>query len=411
MKRIIYSMIILFALIGCKEEGRLDFIDGQGAAPSSVEVKAVRNTSGGAIITYKVPADPNLLGVKAVYTRNGKTVETKGSIYVDTLMVEGFGSSAEQKIEIFGIGRNEKLSAPVSVTINPLPPPVQVVKFDVEAGFGGVVLGIDENKTNADLSLILLADTLGNGTFLDIQTFHTKSGKIKFSRRGLKIKPTKFGMYLRDRWNNVSDTIYRTLTPVEEVRIPSELFRNAALPTDYFLTAENNSGYRLEQLWLGADASTAGDFYATSHSAPIPQWFTIELGQKVSISRIQKWPRQGYELYSSTAPRTFEVWGSDNPNPDGSFDNSWFLIGEFEQFKPSGYGEGREVGPVTAEDEDYWYNKTEFDVVPTESATDPYRPVTHIRIRVTSTFQTYGTETSRSQVIIAQLAFWGQIKK
>ncbi|MCT1530546.1 DUF4959 domain-containing protein [Sphingobacterium daejeonense] len=409
MKKLIYISLVFLILSGCKEMGRIDFIDDQAGPPAPVEVKAVKNISGGAIITYKIPEDRNLLGVKAVYTRNGEVVETKGSIYVDTLRVEGFGSANEQEIELYSIGRNEKLSSPVSVKVSPLAPPVQVVKFDVEAGFGGVVMSIDENKTNADLSLVLMADTLGDGKYLDMQTFHTKSGKIKFSRRGLSVRPTKFAMYLRDRWNNVSDTIYRDLTPIEEVRIPSDLFRNAALPTDYFVTAENSSGYRLENLWLGSDASTPGDFFASSHSGPMPQWFTIDLGRKVTISRIQKWPREGMELYSSTAPRTFEVWGSENPNPDGSFDDSWFLVGEFEQFKPSGYGEGREVGPVSDEDRDYWYNRTEFDVVPTEKATDPYRPLTHVRIRVTSTFQTFGTETNRSQVIIAQLAFWGQL--
>ena len=411
MKKLIYSFLLFFTLCGCKEMGRIDFIDNQSAAPTPVELKGVRNISGGAIITYKIPEDRNLLGVKAVYTRNGEVVETKGSLYVDTLVIEGFGNANEQKIELFSIGRNEKLSSPVSVTVSPLPPPVQLVKFDIEAGFGGVVLGLDQNKTNADLSLVLMADTLGDGKYLDMQTFHTKSGKIKFSRRGLSVKSTKFAMYLRDRWNNVSDTIFKELTPIEEVRIPSDLFRNAALPTDYFVTAENSTGYRLEQLWLGPDASTGGDFYATSHNGPMPQWFTIDLGRKVTISRIQKWPRAEYELYSSTGPRTFEVWGSENPNPDGSFDDSWFLVGEFEQFKPSGYGEGREVGIVTDEDKDYWYNKTEFEVIPTEKATDPYRPLTHLRVRVTSTFQTYGTETNRSQIIIAQLAFWGQLVK
>ncbi len=409
MKRLIYSFVILFAFNGCKEEGRIDFIDDQASAPAPVEIKNVKNISGGAIITYNMPSDHNLLGVKAVYVRNGKTVETKGSLYVDTLIVEGFGNTNEQEIELFSIGRNEKLSSPVSIKISPLAPPVRLVKFDLEAGFGGVVVGLDENKTNADLSIVLLADTMGNGKYVEMQTFHTKSGKIKFSRRGLKIQSSQFGLYLRDRWNNVSDTIYRKLTPIEEVKIPSDLFRNAALPTDYFLTAEGNTGYRLEQLWLGADASDNA-FYASSHSAPMPQWFTIDLGRRVSISRIQKWPRPDYELYSSTAPRTFEVWGSEAPNPDGSFDDSWFLIGEFEQFKPSGYGEGREIGPVTNEDKDYWYNRTEFDVIPTAKAPDPYRPVTHLRIKVTSTFQTYGTETNRSQIIIAQLAFWGQLK-
>ncbi len=410
MKKIIYGFFILIAFFACKEEKRLFYTDDQAAAPGQVEVKGIKNISGGAIIKFKVPDDPNLLGVKAVYNRNGQIVETKASLYVDTLVVEGFGDKQEQEIQLFSIGRNDKLSNPVKVNVAPLEPPVKLIDFDLEAGFGGVLVGVDNNTTNADLSIVLLADTMGNGKFIDIQTFHTRSPKIKIPRRGLPVKPMRFGAYLRDRWNNKSDTIYRELTPIEEVRIPSNLFRNAALPTDYYVPTENSNQYRLEQLWLGADAPD-WNFYASSHSGPMPQWFTIDLGRKISLSRIQKWPRPSNELYTSTAPRRFEVWGSANPNPNGSFDDSWFLIGEFEQFKPSGYGEGRDVGPITTEDSDYWYNRTEFNIKPTEKAPDPYRPVTHIRIRVTSTFQTYGTEATMSQVLIGQLAFWGQLIK
>ncbi len=181
------------------------------------------------------------------------------------------------------------------------------------------------------------------------------------------------------------------------------------LPTDTYDPVDNNNGYRMEQLWLGPEQSSYAMF-ATRHNAPIPQWFTIDLGHKMSISRIQKWPRPDYELYSSVAPRVFQVWGSMNPNPDGSWDDSWHLLGEFEQFKPSGYGEGREVGPITDEDKDYWYNKTEFELTPTEKAPDPHQTVTHLRFKILSTFATYGTDATRGQMIIAELTFWGQLK-
>jgi hypothetical protein len=99
-----------------------------------------------------------------------------------------------------------------------------------------------------------------------------------------------------------------------------------------------------------------------------------------------------------------------DPNPDGSWDDSWTLLGEFEQFKPSGYGEGLVVGPVTDEDRNYWYNRTEFELVPSEKTPDPHMTVTHIRVRVMSTFTTYGTEATAGQVIIAELTFWGQLR-
>jgi hypothetical protein len=405
--------MISVCIYGCKEEGRIDHIDDSAPAPPPVTILGVTGKPGGAVIRYKIPNDDNLLGVKAVYIRNGEICESKASRYVDSLVVEGFGNTDPQEVKLYSVGVNEKLSEPVLRTIQPLLPPVQMVKFDIDATFGGVIVTLQENYSNADLAVVLMGDTVeaSSGTQLvDLQTFHTKSLAMKFARRGLDPKPAYFGAYLRDRWNNVSDTIYKTLTPIEEIKLPKDRFRNAALPTDFWAPAEGQNGYRIEMLWTGPEAHSY-EFYASSHSGPIPQWFTIELGYKMSISRIQKWPRSGSEeLYSGTAPRAFEVWGSDNPNPDGSWDESWKLLGEFEQFKPSGYGEGREVGPVTEEDNDYWYNKTEFELIPTDETPDPYQTVTHLRFKVLSTFSSYGTDATTSQIIIGELTFWGQLK-
>jgi hypothetical protein len=414
MKKILYILyvLVLFTITGCKEDHRIDHIDDSVPPPTPVTIEDVTNKPGGAIIKYKIPNDDNLQSVKAVYIRNGEICESKASRYVDTLVVEGFGNTDPQEVKLYSVGVNEKLSEPVSITIQPLLPPVQSVIFDIEATFGGVMVSLEGNHSNANLAIVLIADTLeslpGKEKWVDLQTFHTKSAAKKFSRRDLDAKPIHFGVYLRDRWNNVSDTIFKTLTAIEEIKIPTDKFRNAALPTDYYSPAEGNNAYRLENLWSGDGYDDQN--YATSHSAPMPQWFTIDLGRKVSISRIQKWPRRGYELYSSSAPRVFQVWGSDNPNPDGSWDDSWHLLGEFEQLKPSGYGEGRDVGPITDEDKDYWYNKTEFELLPTEEIPDPYRTVTHLRFKILSTFSTYGTEAGVGQVIIGELVFWGQLK-
>jgi hypothetical protein len=143
----------------------------------------------------------------------------------------------------------------------------------------------------------------------------------------------------------------------------------------------------------------------------MPQWFTIDLGHKMAISRFQKWPRSHYdEMYSGSAPRVFQLWGSNNPNPNGSWDESWHLLGEFEQFKPSGYGEGIEVGPVTDEDIDYWKNRTEFELIVSEQTPNAHMTITHLRFKTLSTFTTYGLEATTGQLIIAELSFWGQLK-
>jgi hypothetical protein len=410
-------MFMITALIymsGCKEEGRLDHIDDSAPAPAPVTVDTVISKHGGAVIKYAIPNDKNLLGVKVVYTRNGEVCESKASKYTDTLVVEGFGSTEPQKAQLYSVGLNGKLSEPVPVDIIPLAPPVLTVTFDIEASFGGVVASVAENYSRADLALVLLMDTVHSSgekrQWKQVQTFHTESVSKNFSRRGLETKTMDFALYVRDRWGNMSDTIYRTLTPVKEDKLPKTEFRNAALPTDFYSPAEGNNNYRIENLWGGGESSSS-PIYATSFGAPMPQWITIELGHKMSISRIQKWPRgNNTELYSGSAPRTFELWGSDNPNPDGSWDESWLLLGEFEQLKPSGYGEGREVGEITDEDRDYWYNRTEFELSPTDNAPNPYMTVTYLRIKFTSSYTTYGTDATQGQIIVAEFTFWGQLK-
>jgi hypothetical protein len=415
MKKIIFMITaLIYITSGCKEEGRLDQIDDSEPAPTQVTVEGVTNKPGGAVIRYKVPNDKNLLGVKVAYTRNGEVCESKASKYIDTLVVEGFGTAEQQEAQLYSVGVNGKLSEPLPVPIRPLAPPVQTVRFDIEEGFGGVVVSLLENHSRADLSVILMADTLeyvdgGNERrWRDIQTFYTKSVAMKFSRRNLNSKPAYFAAYIRDRWGNMSDTVYRQLTPIEEVKLPKTEFVNAMLPTDFYSPAEGQNNYRLEQIWLGGEASNQ-TFYASAFAGPMPQWFTIDLGHKMSISRFQIWPRSTSEMYSGSSPRIFQLWGSDNPNPDGSWE-SWSLLGEFEQFKPSGYGEGREVGPITDEDITYFRTKSEFELVPTEQASDPYMMVTHLRFKVMSTYTTYGTEATNGQVIICELAFWGQLK-
>ncbi|MDR2774853.1 MAG: DUF4959 domain-containing protein [Tannerella sp.] len=417
MKKIVFIMIAVLICImsGCREDGRIDHIDDSMPAPTPITVEKVTSIPGGAVIKYKIPKDKNLLGVKVVYTRNGEICESKASKYTDTLVVEGFGNTETQEAKMYSVGINEKLSESVPVIISPLPPPIHSVQFDIEQSFGGVVVSLQGNYLNADLSLVLMAaDTLkyfpdGKKAWQNLQTFYTQSEAQKFSRRNLEAKPTDFALYVRDRWGNMSDTIYRLLTPIEEIKLPKTEFSNAMLPGDFYFPTIVSSYYRLEQLWSGAEVANE-ESYISEYDAPMPQWFTINLGHKMSISRFQKWPRSNFEVYSGAAPREFQLWGSDNPNPDGSWDESWHLLGEFEQLKPSGYGEGREVGPITDEDRDYWYNRTEFELIPTEKAPNPYMTVTHLRVKILSTYNTYGTDAVRGQVIICELTFWGQLK-
>jgi hypothetical protein len=192
----------------------------------------------------------------------------------------------------------------------------------------------------------------------------------------------------------------------EEVKIPSTRFANAALPTDTY-TANGDEAYNgLGNLWDGLGWQNLGSGWGnTFYSDPgtnIPSHFTINLGQTVILDRFKMYPHRTGR-YAARTPRVFEVWGTENPPADGSFDN-WTKIGLWEVHKPSGYNPNGAVGTITAEDLTYIQNGADFTV-----EADRRIPIKYLRFKTLSTFETYGTATTQAGVQIAELEFWGGI--
>lgn len=411
MRNVLYKGIIILTIFiwnSCKEEDRLDHIDNLEPAPEQITDIQIINKPGGAVIKYKIPADKNLLGVKAEYERQpGEVSETKASLYVDSLVIDGFGNTEEHEVKLYSEGRNGKNSEPVTVEIKPLTPAVVLATKSLEATFGGVGIHFT-NEARANLALVLMIDTTGLGLWSPLQTFYTKAPSGVFYRRGLEDIEGKFAVYVRDRWDNKSDTLVQLLTPIAEEELPKDDFTNLKLPGDSWEYIQG-AYYAIEGLWDGVTSNRTANVYAGKNSEPMPQHFTISLGCEVSISRFKVYHRVN-DQYINSSPRTFELWGSDNPPADGSWDN-WYLLGEFEAFKPSGYEADGSVGTITAEDKNYAnVEGIDCELNVTDKVTDPYRLVRYLRFKTTSTYSTYGTDVTTGQIIIAELTFWGQIK-
>lgn len=394
MKHIIYSVVILLAAaawVGCSKQGRIDHITDDASVPAQVSDVHVEEVPGGAVITYRLPQDPSLAYVKAVYeTQSGMVREAKASYYTDTLRLDGFGDTLAHAVNIYSVGKNEKASEPLTISVVPLTPPVFSVfdSLDLSPTFGGVQVSF-RNASQADLAIEVMLDTTGLGTWSPVTTFYTGALEGSFSARGFEATEKKFAVYVRDRWNNKSDTLIKTLTPIYEEQIPKNTWQSLHLPTDTWIPAES---YVLEHLWDGVINGYAGIF-ASSNATTLPQWFTIDLGQKVIISRVVEHQQETSHLYAGSAVKTFELYGSNDPDPDGGWAN-WQLLGTFHSFKPSGLP----MGSITAEDKNYgWFLGEDFafdHLLP---------PVRYIRWK---SLETYG---SSGQVVIAELDIWGQI--
>ncbi|SEW51854.1 DUF5000 domain-containing lipoprotein [Chitinophaga arvensicola] len=386
---ILAGIILLTGSSGCKEEARLDHFNGALDAPAQVTNVQVTSTPGGAFLTYDIPKDPKLSYVKAVYEIQEGVKEAKASIYTDTLTLAGYGDTSLHEVKIYSVGRNEKMSQPVVVKLKPKVAPVYT-SFDslkLDAAFGGVKIRF-QNPLAANLAVVLMADTLNNGVWIPLNTFYTKAPAGVFSYRGLPAKNMKFAVYLRDRWNNKSEMLVRSLTPLFEEKVPKP-FKALILPSDETIPVE--AGYPMERMW---DDKVDQGIFATRHNSATPQWFTIDLGTKIVISRMKMHQRGESYTYTGSNVKAFELWGSNEPDADGSW-SKWTLLGSFKSYKPSGLP----LGKTTAEDFDYGHTKGEdFDMPDIPKAYRYYR------------FKTLATYGGGPQITIAELSFWGQIK-
>lgn len=388
---IIASVSLIILGFSCKKGGRVDYMDTAAPAPAQISNVKMIQKPGGVWLTYKLPADANLSYVKAVYeVQAGTFREARASYYTDTLQLVGFGDTLMHDVKIYSVGKNEKASEAVSIQVQPLVPPVLATfqSLTLETTFGGVQVNF-RNDAKDNLAISVMLDSTGQNTWTTLNTFYTGAPEGSFSVRGFDTTARKFAVFIKDRWDNRSDTLVKVLKPIFEAAIPKNTWSVVRLPTDTYTPAES---YVIEHLWDNNIVGYGGIFASTNTSI-LPQWFTIDLGQKVVISRLVEHQAESGHLYAGSAVKTFELWGSNDPEPDGSWAH-WELLGTFQSFKPSGLP----LGQVAPEDKDYaWFRGEDF------SFNRLLPAVRYIR------FKTLETYSMSGQVVIAEIDLWGQL--
>ncbi|MBY5957354.1 DUF5126 domain-containing protein [Membranicola marinus] len=338
----LWGFILFFALsmtlISCGKENLNVPLDNDSVAPSPVTNIQWEAIPGGAVITYTIPTDSDLLYVLGEYEiRPGVPQEQKTSFYERQMTLRGFGDTKEHEVKLYAVDRSGNKSEPVSVRITPLTSPVQQAfeSLDYYSDFGGITVSLlNESQDNLVIS-ILTKDSLGD--WEDYDNFYSGLPEIDFSIRGLPAEPVVFGVYIKDRWQNVSDTLEKELTPLFEEELDKTRFRELRLPGDGANT------WDLSALW--DNVTTRYNGFRTADNEGLPTHFNIDLGVKAKLSRFRTWQVHDGREYSASNARLFELWGSNEPSPDGSYEG-WTKLGEYEVKKPSGLP----VGEISNED-------------------------------------------------------------
>jgi hypothetical protein len=417
MKKLLISITVLMLVASCTESGRIDQIDPADYVPQQVTITSVRRVAGGAIIKYALPDDINLRGVRAEYNRSGEDVYTQVSKYVDSLKVEGYSDTQTHTVQIYGIGKNGRKSAPLSLDITPGQPTIQKIRLSLSETFGGVRLIMQGNEDNESIAMTILKDDNvrefgmdpSEMTWDEVFTYYTNGQEVAFTRYGLDDTQRIYGICARDRWMNYSDTTYFLLTPYLEEELENSFWRIYNLPGDETDCLEGK--YQFTRLFDGkwSDNNGCAGFTRGLRFKQL----TIDMGYTATFSRMRLQPRGvNQSLSSGFTPWRWQIWGSMAPNPDGSMDDSWYLLGDFTQYKPSGLAADGSFGVLMDEDTEYFVNNNDYEFAQTDKILDPQRETRFIRLVMLDSYNTYfnefDDEPTNVYYLIGELMMWGQ---
>ena len=361
---ILIHLLVFAIMTGLLSCGRADMnlpVGGGSGTPQTVTITSIENISGGAIVNYKVPGDNSINYVEAVYEIGGKEVRRKGSFYTSSLLLDGFPEARDYKVSIYSVSYGEARSEPVVVNVSPSTPPYKAVaeQLDIKPIFGGIKTEF-KNPTKSNLQITFLQKD-ASGRWTEVETLYTSLDSGAFYVRNLENREYTFGVVCKDRWQNVSDTITSKAVPLYEGLVDRTKMVSYPLPTDLsyefpkiglkmYHTGAPGAG-DIPCLWDGethAPFALPNPYYffqniTTGYSfSGLPSSITIDLGQPYILSRFVYWPRPTSKtsinytyLFSTTHVKTFELWGSNNPSPDGSYE-TWTKIGAYESIRPSG---------------------------------------------------------------------------
>ena len=350
----LFVILVIAVIQSCGEYVANSPIEKDNVAPAPIFNAVVENLPGAALISYSLPSDDDLLYVLARYTnKDGKIFDFRSSYYTNRIMVEGFGDMNEYTINLYAVDRSENKSAPLAVKINPLESQANITarSLDIKPDFGGMSFTFS-NDSEADLAFVILTKDL-DSVLIVAETFFTSRASAKFAVRGYDAEPRLFGVVVRDKWGNLSDTIFKELIPIYEIRLDKSLFRPKVFPNDAPAT---HWGGSLEYIWDDIVSDKAA--HTGNDATTEPKHISFDLGVNAKLSRINlKTIPDDKHWYNDVSPRFYEVWGSLDPDPSGSLD-SWIKLATVENIKPSGLS----IGTITEDDREAGRNGDDFDI-------------------------------------------------
>lgn len=329
-------LLLISMVISCESEDKKDT-----TPPGELTITSTEATYGGAIISYTLPNDDDILYVRADYTNGkGAAVFRTVSKHVNQIEVSGFVIEDDVTVSLTVVDENQNKSKAVEHEIRPLRSFIYLVQETIEIvpDLGGVQVSWENIEEKTVFIYLHIAD----GDEEETRILSSSNASENIFVRGLEAKELGFSTKVEDFDGNITSLIDEGyFTPLFEEKINKDtwtLISNLSIDGNAYEGATVNFWDDVVDTF---ETNSDNSYFIINRNdnGGILQWpldIVIDLNKKVKINRFKIWQRafwyngpgdQPY-YYQSENLRSFDLFVSMDKS-------EWALLGSFQIEEPT----------------------------------------------------------------------------
>ncbi|MDG1685306.1 MAG: DUF4959 domain-containing protein [Flavobacteriaceae bacterium] len=329
-------LLLISMVVSCESEDKKDT-----TPPGELTITSTEATYGGAIISYTLPNDDDILFVRADYTNGkGEAVFRTVSKHVNQIEVSGFVVEEDVTISLTVVDENQNKSKSVEHEIRPLQSFIYLVQESVEIvpDLGGVQVSWENIEEKTVFIYLHIAD----GDEEELRILSSSNATENIFVRGLEAKELGFSTKVEDFDGNITSLIDEGyFTPLFEEKINKDtwtLVSNLSIDGNAYEGATVNFWDDVVDTFE-TDSDNSYFIINRNDNGGVLRWpldIVIDLNKKVKINRFKVWQRafwydgpgdQPY-YYQSENLRSFDLFVSMDKS-------EWALLGSFQIEEPT----------------------------------------------------------------------------
>lgn len=329
-------LLLISIVVSCESEDKKDT-----TPPGELTITSTEATYGGAIISYTLPNDDDILYVRADYTNGkGEAVFRTVSKHVNQIEVSGFVVEEDVTVSLTVVDENQNKSKAVEHEIRPLQSFIYLVQESIEIvpDLGGVQVSWENIEEKTVFIYLHIAD----GDEEQTRILSSSNATENIFVRGLEAKELGFSTKVEDFDGNITSLIDEGYyTPLFEEKINKDtwtLVSNLSIDGNAYEGATVNFWDDVVDTF---ETNSDNSYFIINRNdnGGVLRWpldIVIDLNKKVKINRFKVWQRafwyngpgdQPY-YYQSENLRSFDLFVSMDKS-------EWALLGSFQIEEPT----------------------------------------------------------------------------